>query len=148
MGRTKQTARNYAGGKAPRKDLAKKAARKRAPDTDENRRRRFRAGTVALPEIRKLQKSTELLIRKALFNRLVREVAQERMKDVRFQVGAVKALQHTTEAFLVQLFEEAQLAAIHAKRITVMDKDIYLPVRMRRWDLNILQGYKAGAYRR
>ncbi len=104
MARTKQTARNSTGGKAPRNELAKKAARKAAPDADENRRRRFRAGTVALREFRKLQKSTELLIRKAPFNRFVREVAQERMQDVRFQEGAVEALQHTTEAFLVELF--------------------------------------------
>ncbi len=67
------------------------------------------------------------------------EVSQERMQYVRFQAGVVEALQHTTEVFIAELFEEAQFAAIYAKRITVIDKDLHLAVRMRGWDLNILQ---------
>ena len=149
MARTKQTARNSTGGKAPRKEIAKKAARKAAPDDDgEKRRRHFRSGTVALREIRKLQKGTDLLIGKAPFNRVVHQVAEARMNDVRFQAGAVEALQHTAEDFLIELFEEAQVAALHAKRVTVMDKDIRLAVRMRGWDKTILAGYSTREYSR
>ncbi len=139
MACTNQTACNSTGGKAPREELAKKAVRKAAPDADENSRRGFREGMVALQKIRKRQKSPELLICKSPLNRFMREVAQERMQYVRFTSGAVEALQHTTEVFIVERFEEAQLAAIYAKRFTVIDTDLHLAVRMRGWVLNILQ---------
>jgi histone H3 len=86
MARTKQTARKNTGSKAPRKQLANKAARKTANVTDKGvkKNHRFRPGTVALREIRKFQKSTELLIRKLPFQRLVREIAQEYKSDLRF----------------------------------------------------------------
>ena len=78
MARTKQTARKSTGGKAPRKQLATKAARKSAPATGGVKKpHRYRPGTVALREIRRYQKSTELLIRKLPFQRLVREIAQD-----------------------------------------------------------------------
>ena len=214
MARTKQTARKSTGGKAPRKQLATKAARKSAPATggvkkphrsvqrfapgpqldgsalfDKVKRfekwnsaqlslltaveygvfqdmmsaerstslvvqanvpgpqqrqrkvassdpspgstRRYRPGTVALREIRKYQKSTELLIRKLPFQRLVREIAQDFKTDLRFQSSAVLALQEAAEAYLVGLFEDTNLAAIHAKRVTIMPKDIQLARRIR-----------------
>ena len=94
MARTKQTARKSTGGKAPRKQLATKAARKSAPATGGVKKpHRYRPGTVALREIRKYQKSTELLIRKLPFQRLVREIAQDFKTDLRFQSSAVLALQ-------------------------------------------------------
>ncbi|CAG5092672.1 Similar to Histone H3 (Urechis caupo) [Cotesia congregata] len=74
-------------------------------------------GTVALREIRRYQKSTELLIRKLPFQRLVREIAQDFKTDLRFQSSAVMALQEASEAYLVGLFEDTNLCAIHAKRI-------------------------------
>ena len=80
---------------------------------------RFRPGTVALREIRKYQKSTDLLIRKLPFQRLVREIAQDFKTDLRFQSSAVLALQEASEAYLVSLFEDTNLAAIHAKRVTM-----------------------------
>jgi len=90
MARTKQTARKSTGGKAPRKQLATKAARKSAPQAGGVKKpHRFRPGTVALREIRKFQKSTELLIRKLPFQRLVREIAQDFKTDLRFQSHAV-----------------------------------------------------------
>ena len=208
MARTKQTARKSTGGKAPRKQLATKAARKSAPATggvkkphrcvhggfsscvmppaglncevcdfgcqaqqyfEEGRSGlltcakcqasvfwmsvtgelslivrqpsqplkvpapscRYRPGTVALREIRKYQKSTELLIRKLPFQRLVREIAQDFKTDLRFQSSAVLALQEAAEAYLVGLFEDTNLAAIHAKRVTIMPKDIQLARRIR-----------------
>ena len=169
MARTKQTARKSTGGKAPRKQLATKAARKSAPQSGgvkKPHRYRYniellaniginslfithlklfiylltyfrtysiiiRPGTVALREIRKYQKSTELLIRKLPFQRLVREIAQDFKSELRFQSSAIMALQESAEAYLVGLFEDTNLAAIHAKRVTIMPKDIQLARRIR-----------------
>ena len=127
MARTKQTARKSTGGKAPRKQLATKAARKSAPATGGVKKpHRYRPGTVALREIRRYQKSTDLLIRKLPFQRLVREIAQDFKSDLRFQGSAVLDLLEAAEAFLVGLFEDTNLCAIHAKRVTIMPKDIQL----------------------
>ena len=132
MARTKQTARKSTGGKAPRKQLATKAARKSAPATvGVKKPHRYRPGTVALREIRRYQKSTELLIRKLPFQRLVREIAQDFKTDLRFQSTAVMALQEASEAYLVGLFEDTNLCAIYAKRVTIMPKDIQLARRIR-----------------
>ena len=139
MARTKQTVRDSTGGKAPRKQLATKAARKSAPANGGVKKpHRYRPGTVALREIRRYQKSTELLIRKLPFQRLVREIAQDfnisltgSGTDLRFQSSAVVALQEASEAYLVGLFEDTNLCAIHAKRVTIMQKDIQLARRIR-----------------
>ena len=103
MARTKQTARKSTGGKVPRKQVASKAARKTAPTSASVKKpHRYRPGTVALREIRKYQKSTELLIRKLPFQRLVREVAQDFKNDLRFQSSAVMALQEAAEAYTAE----------------------------------------------
>jgi histone H3 len=108
------------GGKAPRKALASKAARKSHPSTGGVKKpHRYKPGTVALREIRRYQKSTELLIRKLPFQRLVREIAQDFKSDLRFQSSAIGALQESVEAYLVSLFEDTNLCAIHAKRVTI-----------------------------
>jgi len=133
MARTKQTARKSTGGKAPRKQLAAKAARKSAPAsaTGVKSPHRYRPGTVALREIRKYQKSTELLIRKLPFQRLVREIAQDFKTDLRFQSKAIIALQEAAESYLVGIFEDTNLCGIHAKRVTIMPKDLQLARRVR-----------------
>ena len=132
MARTKQTARKSTGGKAPRQQLATKAARKTQPANGGVRRpQRYRPGTVALREIRKYQKSQELLIRKLPFQRLVREVAQDVKLDLKFQSAAILALQEAAEAYLVGIFEDTNLCAIHAKRVTIMPKDMQLARRIR-----------------
>ncbi|XP_064909062.1 uncharacterized protein LOC102092620 [Columba livia] len=116
MARTKQTARKSTGGKAPRKQLATKAARKSAPATGGVKKpHRYRPGTVALREIRRYQKSTELLIRKLPFQRLVREIAQDFKTDLRFQSSAVMALQEASEAYLVGLFEDTNLGVMSGR---------------------------------
>ncbi len=130
MARTKQTARKSTGGKAPRKALASKAARKSLPG-GVKQPRRFRPGTVSLREIRQFQKNTALLIRKLPFQRLVREVTQDFKTDLRWQSHAVLALQEASEAYLVGLFEDTNLCAIHAKRVTIMPKDMQLARRIR-----------------
>ena len=92
---------------------------------------RYRPGTVALREIRKFQKSTELLIRKLPFQRLVRQIAHDLKPDLRFQSAAIGALQEAAEAYIVGLFEDTNLCAIHAKRVTIMPKDLQLARRIR-----------------
>ena len=132
MARTKQTAKKSFGGKGPRPQLATKAARMSAPNYGGVKKpHRYRPGTVALREIRKYQRTTELLIRKLPFQRLVREVTCGYHMDLRFQSAALMALQEAAEAYLVGIFEHANLCAIHAKRVTIMPKDIMLARRIR-----------------
>ena len=90
----------------------------------------YRAGTVALKDIRHYQGSTALLIRKLPFQRLVREIAQDFKTDLRFQSAAILCLQEAAEAYLVKLFDDANLCAIHARRVTIMPKDILLARRI------------------
>ncbi|KAI9001039.1 histone-fold-containing protein [Trametes punicea] len=138
------TARKSTGGKAPAgraSDAGPSGAGRRGSGqgADQPRKKRFRPGTVALREIRKYQKSTDLLIRKLPFSRVVREIALDMMTDtidygdtgLRWQSSAILALQEATEAFLVHMFEDANLCAIHAKRVTVMQRDIQLARRLR-----------------
>ena len=87
---------------------------------------RYRPGTVALREIRRYQRSTEMLIRKLPFQHLVREIAQDFKTDLRFQSAAIMAMQEASEAYLVGLFEDSNLCAIHAKQVTIMPRDIQL----------------------
>ncbi|KAJ7818438.1 histone H3 [Mycena olivaceomarginata] len=132
MARTKQTARKSVGGKAPRKQLLNKNGKAtQAPTGGVKRPHRFRPGTVALRQIRQYQKSTELLIRKLPFQRVVREIAQDFKTDLRFQSSALHALQEAAEAHLISLFEDANLAAIHAKRATIQCRDLDLAQRLR-----------------
>ena len=92
---------------------------------------RYRAGTAALKDIRHFQGSTALLIRKLPFQRLVREIAQDFKTDLRFQSAAILCLQEATEAYIVRLFDDANLCAIHARQVTIMPKDILLARRIR-----------------
>ncbi|KAH7343266.1 histone-fold-containing protein [Rhizoctonia solani] len=160
---TKPTARKSTGGKAPRKSSAatagpsKSRARQQDDDEDGKKKRRYRPGVVALREIRRYQKSTDLLIAKLPFSRVVsnvpatstcsdwighiqvREVAQDMTTQagggypagLRWQSSALLALQEATEAYLVHLFEDTNLCAIHAKRVTIMQRDIQLARRIR-----------------
>ena len=91
----------------------------------------FRPGTMALREIRHYQKSSVLLIRNLPFQRLVREIAQDFKTDLRFQGAAILCLQEAAEAYLVGLFEDTNLCAIHAKRVTIIPRDLQLAWRIR-----------------
>ena len=126
-----------------KQDLKKKLDQKKKEDAlrknlgGVKKPHRYRPGTVALREIRRYQKSTELLIRKLPFQRLVREIAYDVKPEtgfkgeIRFQSQAIMALQESAEAYLVGLFEDSNLCAIHAKRVTIMPKDIQLARRIR-----------------
>ena len=132
MAHTKQRARKSACGKAQRKQLATKATHKSAPSTGGVKKlHRYRPGTVALREIRRYRKSTELLIRKVPFQRLVQEVAQDFKTYLGFQSAAIGALQEANEAYLAGLFEDTNRCAIHAKRVTSMPNDIQLARHIR-----------------
>ena len=128
MARTKMTARKTIGGKAPKKQLAvaAAAAKKTAPVASGVKKpHRYRPGTVALREIKHIQRSTDLLIRKLPFQRLVRGIAEnENDKIGRFTRSSIMALQEATEAYIVGVLHDANLSTIHAKRVTVMPKDI------------------------
>ena len=123
-----------------KKAVARRAKKdgQKAPKGGGKKHYRYRPGTVALKQIRQYQKSTEILIRKLPFQRLVREIASDseiitspQCGKVRFQSAAVMALQEAAEAYLVGLFEDTNLCAIHAKRVTIMPKDIQLARRIR-----------------
>jgi histone H3/H4 len=142
MARTKQTARKpETQGTCPVKSGAIGAKRKilqtkTNPDEKTNtnyggvkKPHRYRPGTVALREIRKYQKSTELLIPRSPFQRLVREIVQEYIKDTRFTRQSLTAMQEAAEKYLVDVFEWCNLAAIHAKRSTIQPRDIAFVAR-------------------
>jgi len=126
MARTKQTARKSVVDPNP-------GASQRNGVTGGKVRKphRYKPGTVALREIRKYQKSTDLLIRKMPFRRLVREIAQSYVVDIRMQPSALEALQEAAEGYLVGLFEDTNLCAIHANRVTIKPKDMALARRIR-----------------
>lgn len=146
MARFKQTPRkSLTKGKAPRKaqggkkvctELAAFAGTEieRRLDTEKIphvKKYRYRPGTKALRDIRKYQKSTDLLLRKIPFQRLVREIAQDFRSYLRFQSSAILAIQEASEAYLTGLFEDTNLVAIHTKRVTIFPKDIQLARRIR-----------------
>merc|ERR1719228_2816955 len=108
---------------------------KMPPKTNKNGKKSYRPGQLALKEIRRFQHSTENLIRRMPFQRLVREIANElksqNIDGLRFQSSALEALQQAAESYIVGLFEDTNLCAIHGKRVTIMPKDIQLALRIR-----------------
>ena len=116
-----------------KKQSTKKAATTKKPPSSSGVRKphRYRPGTVALREIRKYQKTVCLMIQKLPFQRLVREIAQDFKTDLRFQSSSILALQEASEAYIIGLFEDTNLSAIHAKRVTIMPKDVQLARRIR-----------------
>lgn len=92
---------------------------------------RRRPGTVALREIRRYQKTGDLLLRRLPFQRIVREIAQDYKTDLRFCMQAMEALQEAAEGYLVGMFEDTNLCAIHAKRVTIQPSDMQLAKRIR-----------------
>jgi histone H3 len=154
MARTKQTAAKSTGGKKPKKgnfNLFKKKGTK--DNANNNAKRKWRRGTQALREIRKYQKSTDLLIQKVPFARLVREVIQDMAPGYRVTSDCLTALQvrlytiqtacdsssnsHTPraqegiEAYMVGLFTDAMVATVHGKRVTLTTQDIQVARRLR-----------------
>jgi len=132
MARTKQTARKSTGGKAPRIHLATIAACNLARSIGGVKKpHHWCPGTVALREIRKYQKNTDLLMRKAPFQHLVLEIACALKSDLQMQSTVLLALQEAAEAYLVGLFNDTNKCALHAKHVTIMPKDMQLALHIR-----------------
>lgn len=130
MARTKDTAVKKSTKKASKK-VGKKKSTKSSSSTGVKKTHRFRPGTVALREIRRYQKGTDLLLRKAPFQRLVREVAAAHKDGLRFQASAVAAIQEATESYVVSLLSDTNLCALHSRRVTIMPRDVHLARRLR-----------------
>ena len=140
MARTKESSRKSTG-KIPRAGLVSKGRKlsstkskkvtKTPTPSGVKKPFRFRPGTVALRDIKRYQKGTDLLLRKLPFQRLVREIALSGKEGLRFQASAVLAAQEATEAHIVHLFSDTCLCAIHGRRVTIMPKDIQLARRLR-----------------
>ncbi len=118
-------------GVSERRPSQKQPGSKKKPRS----KKKYKPGTKALQEIRKYQRTTDLLLRKLPFARLVREIGHhhtpKKSSEYRWQAQAILALQEAAESYLIHLFEDANLAAIHSKRVTVMTKDIQLARRIR-----------------
>lgn len=140
-GKGKQLPNNVVSKGKMRTSVASKMAPP-APDGDK-KKRRFKPGTVALREIRKYQKTTDLLLRKGPFQRLVAELTKQYVNynanpdGMRWQTGAKAALQEAAEAYLWNLFADTNLEAIHAKRVTILPKDMQIARRVRGENWNI-----------
>eukprot|EP00158_Paraphelidium_tribonemae_P007040 Partr_v1_DN28085_c1_g1_i3_m57504 putative histone H3 len=141
-GKAATSKRPVASGKMVARKTSVKMVKANRAGGEGKKKNRFRPGTVALREIRMYQKTTNLLLRKLPFARLVKEIAQDFVTEqftmgaqgsfgLRWQSHAILALQEAAEAFLVHLFEDANLCAIHAKRVTIMQRDIQLARRIR-----------------
>ena len=133
MARQKKKPKQPIAKKSPRKKILKAATQKvaAAKSGSPKRKHRYCPGTVALRQIRRYQRSHKLLIRRLPFQRLVREIVQDFQSNFQVTPGAVTALQEATEAYLVGLFEDTNLCAIHAKQVTIMPKDIQIARRIR-----------------
>lgn len=131
MARTNQTASKSTGGEAPAASVLRRAAARKVAPEAAPKTRRTKPGVVAVREIRKYQKSTELLIQKAPFARLAREIVQDMdVGALRWRVEALNALQENAEAYLVRILHDANLCARHAGRQTVIQKDFWLAMRL------------------
>jgi len=120
------------GSKSAKKTAPAKGGMKKASQQDaEKRKIRYKPGTVALREIKRYQKSTNLLLPRAPFQRLVRGICANYDSDLRFQAQGLVALQEAAEAYLVGIFEDSNLCAIHANRVTIQKKDMLLAYRIR-----------------
>lgn len=135
QGRTVPMARKSGGSRKVHQNaaLASKAttATSAATASGSSSARRWRPGTVAMREIRKYQKGTEFLIRKAPFSRLVREAIKKTKESIRLSVSALEAIQDATESYMVGLLSDANLCTLHAKRVTLMTRDLKLARRLR-----------------
>ena len=108
-------------------NAVRKNQRKNTPATGGVKKpHRYRPGTVALREIRCYQKSTELLCRKLAVSRLIREIAQDFKTELRFQSAAIATIHEAMESYMVYLFEDTNLCAIHTKRVTITPRDMQL----------------------
>ena len=123
--RTKLTARKSVGAREKRGAVRANAGKTR-------KKHRNKPGVVAIREIRRYQKGVELLLRKLPFQRLVREICEQvGGKQYRWTASALEAMQWGAESYLVGLFHDTNLCAIHAKRVTIFAKDMQFSMLLR-----------------
>ena len=127
---SKNTKKMSVKGKMNKPKTVKKTAPAEGGMKDKAKRH-YKPGTVALREIKRYQKSKDMLLPRAPFQRLVRQISSAYDPDLRFQSQSLVALQEAAEAYVVSLFEDTNLCAIHAKRMTIMKKDMALARRIR-----------------
>ena len=133
MARTKiQAAKKNIKGIASKSQKGKSSSNvKRASQEPEVRKRRARPGAKALREIKQYQRSGDNVIAKAPLRRLIKEISNRISPDARYSLGAIGAIQECIEGYMVSLFEDTNLCAIHARRVTIMSKDMKLARRIR-----------------
>ena len=131
MARTKLQAakKNLSGVQKPSKVASQKA--KKATEDGETQKRRTRPGAKALREIRKYQRSTDSIVPRAPLQRIIKEITGKYMPDARYSIGAIEAVHQCIEAYMVGLFEDTGLCAVHARRKTIMTRDMRLARRIR-----------------
>ena len=137
MARTKLQAakKNMKGVQKPAKST--QGTKKPTQDTGDKAKRRTRPGKKALREIKMYQRSTDTLLPRAALQRVIKEITQRYFPDARYSYGAIDAVQQCVESYMIGLFEDTQLCAVHAKRMTVMTKDMRLARRIRGEILNL-----------
>lgn len=128
---TKRPSKSVASRKANKRGRAAAKAASKAPVTGAKKQHRWRPGTVALREVRRFQNSTDLLIARAPFRRLVREIVANLKDSIRMRSTALDAIQEATESYLTNVLGDANLCTIHAKRVTLFPKDLQLALRLR-----------------
>ena len=126
MPRSKLQAKSSPGEKSTRKGSGKKSTQEQEPKT-----RRYKPGTRALMEIKRYQKGKDLLIQRAPFQRICREITKHEDPELRYNPEALNALQEAAESYMIGLFADTQLCAIHAGRLSIQDKDMKLALRIR-----------------
>ena len=136
MARTKLAAATK-NAKGIQKQKQSQGGKKATQDEGDHRKRRTRPGVVALREIKRYQRSTDTLLPRATLQRVIREITSKYLPDARYSYGAIDAVHQCVESYMVGLFEDTNLCAIHAKRKTVMTKDMRLARRIRGEILNL-----------
>ena len=131
MARTKLQAakKNMKGVQKPGK--SSQGPKKTTQDTGDKVKRRTRPGKKALREIKAYQRSVDTLLPRAALQRVVKEITGKYYPDARYSYGAIDAIQQCVESYMIGLFEDTTLCAVHAKRMTVMTKDMRLARRIR-----------------
>ncbi|EAN78895.1 histone H3 variant [Trypanosoma equiperdum] len=115
----------------PIQSVARAPVKKVENTPPQKRHHRWRPGTVALREIRRLQSSTDFLIQRAPFRRFLREVVSNLKDSYRMSAACVDAIQEATETYITSVFMDANLCTLHANRVTLFPKDIQLALKLR-----------------
>ena len=137
MARTKLQAakKNMKGVQKPAKGQSQGV--KKSTQDEVTHKRRARPGVKALREIKQYQRSTDTIVPRAPLQRIVKDITSKYMPEARYSHGALEAVHQCLESYMVALFEDTGLCAVHAKRMTIMTRDMKLARRIRGEILNL-----------